>query len=222
VLRHSAATHYEDGEISEALKVWSSSGFAPLNPGELSRAAEMLANAGDEAAIPTIERLRTIQPTEADAVLARLRFRQRRFAEATNLLVQALVAYRTDAWPDIDLMGRSLGNSVDIVHLTNDHGLGLLLYDALSKPFAVNSWNEARRIDRVRIAHAIDGCGPMTIASLKELEPNTPWRIDSLRIRSECYAQTHDALAPKARADLLAFQANEPEPFDKGPAGKTR
>jgi spermidine synthase len=211
---HSAARHYEDGELPEAFSAWRAAAAQPVDPGELSRAAEMLANDGREDAVPLIERLRAVEPTEADALLARLRLRQRRFAEATDLLVRALAAYRADPWPDIDLMGRALSNAVDIARFGNDRGLGLLLYDALSKPFAVHSWNEARKYYRVLIARAIDGCGPLTLQSLKDLEPNTPWRAESLRARSECYGQTRDALASRAAADLAAFLRNEAEPFE--------
>jgi hypothetical protein len=61
--------------------------------------AEVLADAGEERALASIEALRAYQPAEADACLARLRLRQGYHEGALQALEAAFAAYRRDPWP---------------------------------------------------------------------------------------------------------------------------
>jgi spermidine synthase len=215
-LRHEIASHYADGDLARAYGIWSSSRPAPLNVSELSRVAELLANAGSEDAVPYIARLRTVEPVEADAIEARLLLRERRYAEATDLLARALVAYRNDPWPSYVVMSRTVFNTVDIARATHDVAMGAKLSDALSQPFAANCWNDSRLYSRLMVLSATEGCSARTVEALKALEPYPPFRLENLMIRADCYAKMGDALTTRAREELAAFRRNEPEEFVKG------
>src|SRR6185436_356088 len=79
--RDFAATH-DRGELQEALRKWQAMRWKPLTSFDAARLAEVLADTGSEEALQYIRMIETIQPVEADLILARLRFRQKRNEEA--------------------------------------------------------------------------------------------------------------------------------------------
>src|SRR5262249_19034882 len=83
----------------------------PVDLSETAIVAELRADAGDEAALRYIARLR---PVEADALRARLRFRQGRIAAAVDALVAALDRYHQDPWPMPELMRPALDLAPDL------------------------------------------------------------------------------------------------------------
>src|SRR5206468_944198 len=97
---------------------------------------EALAELADPAAEPLIERLRGEEPLEADALLARLRYRQGRRAEAAEAMLAAFAGYHADPWPDVDLMRRML---IEVAKpLALDRAVARRLYDTLATPFVLH------------------------------------------------------------------------------------
>jgi hypothetical protein len=86
-----------------------------------------------------------------------------------------------------------------------------LIYRALEKPFAVYNIDEDRMVAFLRIGLHLDLGRPdeYTLQAIEEPEPNVPWRLDFLKIRSALYAQFQHPLADKARRDLAEYLKND-------------
>jgi hypothetical protein len=52
--------------------------------------------------------------------------------------------------------------------------------------------------------------GEHVLRSVEALEPNIPWDIKFLKIRSACYTKFQHPLAADAKTDLVDFLAAEP------------
>jgi hypothetical protein len=182
---------------------------------------ESLAEAGDEAAVAEAEALRAMHPTfgiEADAILARLRFRQGKADEAVALLEKAWSAYRHDPWPLVEPMSRTLALATEIGH--GDKARGERLWRALAEPFSVHLMQTERLQTRIDLARRID-FPRLCKESLEAIHPWPWWRRDFLTDRAGCLQHVGDPRAAAAEADLRAFMAAEPVPFAAGlpPAG---
>lgn len=214
VARHRAAELWDKGDLAGTLAQWRAQPFEPVNTKEMAMIGETLAESRNESALAYAALLRPREPVDADAIEARLRYREGRSAEAAALLHRAFVNYRHDPWPTVDLMGRALDAAMD---LANTRPLAPQIYDALSQPFAAGQWNDVRRIYRTNVARTLWGCGPQTIAALRSLEPWTPWQSPNLTARRDCYgsAMVHplDAIA---RRDLERFNDAQPVPLGAG------
>ena len=179
---------------------------------ELGMLADALTDVGDADALPLVEKLRVFEPTEADALTARLLFHQGRPADATGALEAAFRAYRDDPWPRLEVMHRSLDLAMD---LARDPALGRRMYDALKEPFAVRLLEDERRAARLSLAGQIDFRG-LCSEALALYEPNVPWSKQLLTIRYQCYAPGGGARAKKAEEDLVTFVRAEPPSFGEG------
>ncbi|HEX9161187.1 MAG TPA: fused MFS/spermidine synthase [Thermoanaerobaculia bacterium] len=203
---------YDGNDFVGALSQWQRQPFTPVNSTELVRIADVLAQEGSEDAIPLAEQLRAGEPTEADALIGRVRLRENRFDESLAALGRSFVRYRNDAWADEGVMGRALDAATTLAGY--DRRYASRLYPLVDQPFSTGQWEDTRKIYRVTIAHAAEGCGPRTIASLRKLEPNFPWTFDMLRIRRECYSAAHlGDLARRAEEEWKEFEAGEPQPL---------
>jgi spermidine synthase/uncharacterized membrane protein len=206
--RHHAAHLYSGGALTDILTLWRGQTFPPVNTAELAMLAESLADAGSTAAAAYAEQLRPWQPADADAILARLRYRQNDPAGATTLLARAWMECRRDPWPTVDLIGRTFPLA-DL--LATQNAQALQLFHALDVPFAGGQWEDQRRLYRVRFAALLEGCGPRTVAALRAVEPWPPWRKDFLKQRRDCYASAMSPLADRANRDLRDFLEDEAE-----------
>ncbi|HUP49520.1 MAG TPA: fused MFS/spermidine synthase, partial [Thermoanaerobaculia bacterium] len=211
--RHELTRHYENDDLTAALESWRSLRWGPVNSLEVSRLAEVFAEGGSEEGDIFITLLRDLQPVEATAIEARLRLMQGNHEEAARLVDQALVALRSDPWPLPDVMGRALSTAAALAG--SDRHFARRMLDATSKPFIAGQWEDQRRRQRVNIAWGSElGCGPNTIAALRDLEPHVPWTEQHLRLRRQCYARADlDELYRRAEADWQAFQRFEPQPL---------
>jgi len=220
--RHRAALDYSKGELAQTVAEWRAHPWPPVNTAELVMLAESLADASSEAAASYAEQLRPWQPTDADAVLARLRFRQGKMDEAAVRLERVFISSRTDPWPTVDLISRSLDLAMS---LSKTHAYAARLYYAIDKPFAAGQLEDMRKFDRAMIAKEMEGCGPHTIAALQALEPWPPWRRDLLDLRVDCYGSAMlPRLRDRARRDLDAFITAEPLPLlapPRSPSGSS-
>ncbi len=211
------------GKLDEVRNAWSAQRRPPQSSMELAMLAEALGDAGDERALAHIERLRAIQPGEADASLGRLRWRQGRLVEATDALVAAFTRYRTDPWPLPYIMSRAVSVAIEVADkdaadkdvADKDAALARRLFDALAEPFAVSALEQRRLTARLRMLRAV-GFEPHCAAVLAPLEPHVPWERELLALRVRCYEATHDRRAAAARDDLARFLRTEPTSFARG------
>jgi spermidine synthase len=213
-----ALAEYTGGRLGSALDAWRRQPREPADPVELALLAECVADTGDEAAAVLIERLRTFQPTEADAVLGRLRWRQGRVSEAVTAFEAAFIAYRSDPWPIPALMERALDVAVDIAARDKTGTDARRLFQAVDAPFSVLLLQERRLVSRFKIAGSLDAgkYDTYTPVALAPFEPNVLWERDFLTVRMACYTATGNALADQAARDLNEFLGYEPLPFEAG------
>jgi hypothetical protein len=181
------------------------SAMEPVNSFELAAAADVLSDAGDEAAEEYAVKLRRYSAIEADAVTARLRLRQSRLAEAADAIERALIAYRADPWPLPSLMHRALETAVLVARA--DKQFGPRMYAALSRPFSTGQSNDLRLFYLVLVAYEHEQCGPRTADALRRQEPHVMWRDLILRIRSECSGK---------KEDYEEYKENDPSPREAG------
>ncbi|PYQ51662.1 MAG: spermidine synthase, partial [Acidobacteria bacterium] len=209
--RHRAAVEYENANLSRVLAEWRAHSWPPVNTGELIMVAESLADGDSGAAEAYAEQLRPWQPTDADAVLARLQFRLGKIDQAAASLERVFVRSRTDPWATPGAVSRSLDLSLLIA---KNHLYASRMFHALEKPFAAGQWNDTRKFFRALIANQMEGCGPHTVAALRDLEPWPPWRRDLLTLRRDCYGSSMlTNLSRRAQRDLNDFIAAEPSPL---------
>lgn len=211
--RAQAYARYAAHALPGVLAAWREQPRPPAGSFELGMLADALTDEGDEAALPLLEKLRAFEPTEADALLARLRLRQGRPAEAAVALEAALRAYREDPWPRFEVMRRTLVEAT--LELARDPVLARRLYDVLAEPFAVRMLEDERRETRVKLAAVIDFSGLCSDA-LAAYEPHVPWRKPLLLLRYQCYAPGGGPRAKRAEDDLVAFVRAEPPQLGAG------
>ncbi len=212
-IRAAAQSAFLDGHLTAALTQWRRQPKAPTGPVEVVVVAAGLADAGDEAALEQIDVVRRSQPIEADVLLALLRHRQQRTAEAVTALEQALTAYRTDPWPMVAVMRRGLDLSVEMS--AHDRTVAARMRTVLATPFAVSMLDGARLRAQRQITAGL-GWDARCVDVFAPLEPNPPWTHDALVQRARCYEANGHPLAPRALDDLDTFLASEPMPFDAG------
>ena len=160
---------FDNGALPQVVEEWRANPFRPVNSGQLTMIAESLADAGSHAAEAYSEQLRPFRPADADAVLARLRFRQARIPESAALLARAFVTARTTPWSTDGTMERALLLAQEV---GKTNALALPLLAALEKPFAAGQMEDMRSAMRLALAKELQGCGPRTIAALHALEPD--------------------------------------------------
>jgi hypothetical protein len=166
--------------------------------------AEAYAEMADAAAEPLIELLREREPAEADAILARLRYRQGRFSEAAGAWVAAFERYRDDPWPDPNLMRRTL---VEVgLHLALSPDLTRRLYDTLASPFVLHLIDSDRLRVRMELGAQLDPA--LCVETFAPYEPDVPWNA-SLVERAACYRRMNHPLAAKAERDLAEYEEQE-------------
>lgn len=209
--RAQAHQHLRDGNPAAALEAWRRQPRAPVSVPEIALLAEALADAGEEAALPYIERLRASQPAEADGIAGLLRMRQKRPAEAAELLARSLARYRSDPWPSYVPMGRVLQNAVQLARA--DRSQARRMFEALREPFALFGLERQRQSALLTLAF-LDPAA-FCAETFRQLEPFVPWSRPTLLLRTRCYGEGHP-LAARARADLSAFDRYERQPFERG------
>ena len=204
VHRTNAKAEFVRNNLQAALAEWSAQTNAPADLLELLLVAESLADAGNEQALTYTEKLRQWQPIESDVVLARLRWRQRRFEDAVAALEKALEGYRSDPWPFPPLMYRALVLAESVSKESLNRELARRLHAALKEPFAVYLWDQVRLACRFNVA--LDSISPSLLKeSIESFEPHVPWRRFFLEKRLLCYEFLGDSRAARARRDLELF-----------------
>jgi hypothetical protein len=207
-----ALNDYAKDNLAGAWENWRLLRRSPHNPIELLMVAECLADRGDEAALVYIDQLATIDRTEAQAIRARLLWRQKRSGEARATMLEAIGALRVDPWPMQSLINRTINLAVDMVEADESRASGLAMFEALRKPFAVHNSDEVRMFALIRVGISLDRgvTGDHVLQSVEATEPNVPWNWGFLKIRSACYAASQHPLAADAQSDLVDYLVAEP------------
>ncbi len=209
----SAQNGYVAADYARVWTGWQSAGPV-LTPLEILAYAEALAQRGDEQALPYIEKLRLAAPVEADMVLARLRWRQRRLQETAAALDRAFRMYRTTPWPLPIATRRGLTLILEIARDQDGAAIVSRLMDSLSKPFPVQVFDEYRRSALLLLAQREAGgivCSATEYELIKSWEPAFPWQHDYLEARARCYSQQRDPRAVQANRDFEAYKSAEPQ-----------
>jgi spermidine synthase len=205
------------GDPQGAIQYWQNQPKAPADLTELLFMVTAYAEKSMDEAMPYIEEIRKYQPVEADALVAQLRWRQRKGVEAVEALERAFRAYRRDPWPQVDLMRRSLLLAVDLARADPTGNAASRLYDAISEPFCLYIMNDARLRAMVRLGIVADARmgSARTVAAISKMEPHIPWEREFLEVRVAAYDKIGHPLAAQAADDLDQYMLAEPFPFDR-------
>ena len=201
----------EGRDTGAALAAFRQLGREPRNLTELTLVAEGLSYAGSDAALGYIEQMRVLQPTEAEAILARLLFEQGKIEEATAALEKAFARYHSDPWPSVSAMPQALDLAAEIGQ--RDPSLVPRLLESLKKPFVVYADDDLRESTLAELVARVD-LKTACLMAVTPLEPHVQWTRNWLTLRRDCYLATgNDAMAAKASGDLKTFVSQEPSRF---------
>jgi spermidine synthase len=212
-VRAAALAQYLAGQWGSVVELWQRQGREPADPTELAVVAEAMSELGDEGALRYAEMLRTLQPAEADAVVARLRARQDKPEEAMTALEATFARHRIDPWPLPAIMRRSIELAADLSK--RDRALAERAYAALRMPFAGDLQQELRT-DAMLVAAGQLPLDVACVEALSGLEPHVPWRLSVLSWRSRCYEAHKPAWAGRAARELDEYLSGEAAPFGEG------
>jgi spermidine synthase len=203
--------YYENGEVAGTRDAWRQQpGSDPRDPTELAMVANFEADAGSDAALPLIERMRAQSKIESDVTLAALRLRQSNLDGATAALESAFTALREDPWPALRFKQGALGIATTLG--AKDPGAARRLFEALHEPFSVRSVDESRMLTAAELATRLDFAA-LCRQPVAGLEPFAPWNEGFLRMRRQCYGATNDPGLARATLDLEEFLSREPLPL---------
>jgi spermidine synthase len=211
--RHAFVTFVESRNDLAAAAAWRRRPWRPVNSLELSRLATALAEEGSDEAETFLADLRRWEPAEAIAIEGLLRKEQERHDEASRLVSEALHGARSDPWFNTAMLHRLLTAAAALSEL--DRRYAAAMYEAMKDPFPAGHANDSRRTGLVSVARALEGgCGPRTVAALRDLEPNAPWNEAHLAMRAKCYAAAGlDGLRRRAERDWQSFHRAAGEPL---------
>lgn len=207
--RLEALAHWREGRLTQVLGSWLKQSEPASSTLQLLAITEAVADAGHDAAERGIALLAAMRPVEADAITARLRLRQRRWSEAVAALERALVAHRTDPWPDARVLDRALRLVPELVHGAADPQLAGRLVAALERPFAVSMHDDLRIRLLQEVALALPGapCNEAMRAALARAEPHIWWDEPVLERRAVCGRVWGAPEARRAARELAEFRA---------------
>ena len=189
-------------QLSEAARV-------PRDVTELAMVADLAATTGQEDATLAIE-ASGLPAGDADVILAALRLEQRRHEDAATALAAAFVRFRVDPWASSPAVARALQLAIAIDGARES--LARRLYDALSEPFAVRAFEDARLALRLALTRRLD-FPALCRAAVAPFEPHVPTEESFLRVRRDCYQITDDPRVTRADADLRQFLEKAPTPL---------
>jgi len=208
--RADAHTLWTRRQRRAALEAWRGQEQEPVGPNELALVAEATADAGEERALQYIGALRSYQPAEADACVARLRLRQGRHEEAQQALEAAFAAYRRDPWPSPLVMQGALDAALELAG--QKPALAPRVLASLREEFALRLLNEVR-LEEAFLVGSTGEPGPDCARLLSPLEPDVPFTSAWLNYRMRCYARTDDPRVVIAVAEMNRFEAGGKEPL---------
>jgi hypothetical protein len=211
--RINARIRYVEANLAEVVAEWRSQDREPSGPLELAMVGEAWAETASAEALDAAERLRAFEPVEADAIVARLLYRQGKLEESVRALEACFEGARRDPWGANVIMYRALQQAN--VTAAMDPSLAPRLLRAVLVPFALRE-QEIYRLESVfEIGSRLDArahCAQV----LGQLEPWVPWDDKHLGYRKDCYAMLGDGRAALAARELEQFRRAEPVKFSLG------
>lgn len=205
---------YTRGDFAGALGIALSLAWEPSDLVELSMFADLLVKGQDARAREYIERLRSLQPTEADALDGLWHLQRREIPEAAAALQSAFRRFHDDPWPSHQIMRRALRAVPEL--LAQDKTQAQPFYQSLATAFAVYELNEERLGQLINVAAVLDDtvhCGD----ALRQLGPHILWQETLLRWRLSCYRNIGQTrLAAAAERDLEDFLRHQPTSVVQG------
>ncbi len=202
VHRVAALEAFVTHDLALAAREWSQQSSPPIGVTQLAAVAQVYASLGRHEAELLLPSLREFSPGEADAVLARLRLREGKVADAADALEAFFLRLRTDPWVYDAL---ALGAFDDARRAANlDRSQARRLWEALREPFAALAFDAIRADTAFAMATALPP-GPECVSSLAYFETDPSWNESFLRARYTCYLGARSPLALRAQADLLKF-----------------
>jgi len=204
------------GNAAGAIQTWRQQPRPPSNLIQVTYLATALTETASPEAEQYIERIRQVQPTEAEALLANLRWRQHRPLESAVALQTAFTRYRTDPWPHTDLMRRTIELAVNVARGDQQGNVARVLFDSLSAPFCLHLNQDLRLRALVMISSHLDSVtGSMLLPdAVAKFEPHVPWEEPFLFVRFNAYDRAGHRLRERAMDDLNEFRENQPFAFD--------
>lgn len=206
----------EQKQAAAAGRLWLEKKPAPLNPGDVLTFALALSEAASDEALPFIEQLRADSPSEANALLALLRMRQNKPAEAIAPLLAAYADFYRDPWPGVAVQARAFQLAWEITAAQPD--AAPQFFEALKTgPLPGFLMESARRQTLLHLTLKMWRTGkPVSAHAFALLEPWPTWSRENLKDRYAFYKKTGLGDAERARADLEEFLAAESGAFNRG------
>jgi spermidine synthase len=203
--RFRAHAAWAAGEHATAVRAWGAQSKEPDSLVELTLVADSFAALGlVEQAEAWIPRVRAFLPIEADVIEGRLRFAEKRDAEAMAALERGLVAYRTSPWPYSHLMKRA----VDLAH-----DLGARTPGLAPRALAILGEDYAMRMQRATrlLAHldlSVRSGDASCLDSVRAYGKYFPWSGPELEQRVACLELTRDPGLAAAKVEFDAYLAD--------------
>jgi len=218
MIRAAARVSYKTGDLPSTLSHWRRQNRGPSDMRDLEMLAEVLADAGDAQAGRYIAAVRGLQPSEAEALMGRLLWRQGKAEEAARAVETALLLYRHDPWPSVQIMFRSLDLALTLARSDSSHATALRFYRLLEKPFVLAMFDQDRRRHLWELSRILDAKRPgnFMLGALRAHEPHVPWEEEFLRARASVYRELDHPLAGRATAELFEFLEHEPVALGAG------
>jgi spermidine synthase len=212
--RIQARFRFVEGQLRESCIAWKGQSLQPTAPIDILLLAECTAEAGEDLAVPLIEKLRLDgRIVEADAVEARRLWRQGQHGAAMEPLVRSLTGYRIDPWPYPPTMQRLIELASEAVRARPE--LGAEVFAALTEPFALDQFAEIRRANLFEIALQ-SGSDELCLRAIEAFGTWIPWDEVFLPERLRCLEALNHPQASRARQDLETFRAIAPFPLAAG------
>ncbi len=211
-LRYLARRAYQEGQLTAVAQLWGGQeNGEPRTNFDRQMIAEALAEQGNPDALPYIEQLVELAPTEALALRARLAFRQGDPDTAVGDLLAMLRRCSSDGWFDLQLINRTL-HLIEALVVTYPDAAEPL-FEASAEPFTSYLLEGDRLRMRVTLALALEPDERCAIA-FEAFEPHVPWEEPFLALRAKCYERAKHPLATRAWEDLGDFLAVSAPKFD--------
>jgi len=189
---------------------WQAQTEGPRDPVELAMLAMLEAASASDAALPYIDRVRSYEPAEADAILAMLLVRQGKPDAAAPVLESALKQMATDPWPLQAVKERTIALAGQVG--AQSPALARRMIAALKTPLAAGALPEDR-LTAAALLTRTAGLAESCAEPMHALEPYSPWDATMLTLRRDCYAASGDPLLATAERDLATFAGLEAQPF---------
>lgn len=205
----SAFNYYLQGDSQATLDAWQGYGKPPEYPYEILVVADSLAEMGHDLTVGYALQLQNYWPIAAQAVLARYYWRKGERRLAYDNLESVFINFRTNPWPQRDLMRRSLILLEEMA--ATDKQLAKKIYKLISQPFSLYILESSRLNTLYTIARKLDA--QYMADATGRFEPHPPWNEEFLANRFRSYQQTGNLLALKAERELKLYMNYAPEPF---------